>query len=239
MHSYENVTLTRDVDATRIPSGEKGHLQKGTQVTITQVLGGTYTVQFIGGLARIEGKDADALGKTPEAAPEASSTKPPPAGPVSKEALGEQVCAQLRTCYDPEIPVDVVELGLVFLAVKILLSARPSRARHQEGSTADPDVMAADAVLDDARRVARARGSNGAVIRHGRGRAQRDFRRGRYQGHGGHGTAAIIRRCMRGRDAAVSNKSVPPPANSTGAVVHGRCYYPEPLPLTVSKDDEQ
>ena len=53
MHSYENVTLTRDVDATRIPSGEKDFIPKGTEVTITQVLGGTYTVQFIGGLARI------------------------------------------------------------------------------------------------------------------------------------------------------------------------------------------
>jgi probable FeS assembly SUF system protein SufT len=112
MYSYESATLTRDVDATRIPSGEKGHLQKGTQVTITQVLGGTYTVQFIGGLARIEGKDADALGKTPEAAPAASSAKP--AGPVSKEALGEQVWAQLRSCYDPEIPVNIADLGLIY-----------------------------------------------------------------------------------------------------------------------------
>jgi len=113
MHSYENVTMTRDVDATRIPSGEKGFIPKGTEVTITQVLGGTYTVQFIGGLARIEGKDADALGKTPEAAP-APTTAVAPAGPVTKESLSAQVWTQLRTCYDPEIPVNIADLGLIY-----------------------------------------------------------------------------------------------------------------------------
>ena len=113
MHSYETVTLSREVDATRIPSGEKGFIPVGTEVTITQVLGGSYTVQFSGGLARIEAKDADALGKTPEAAPAPSAT-PAPAGPVTKEALNEQVWAQLRTCYDPEIPVNIADLGLIY-----------------------------------------------------------------------------------------------------------------------------
>ena len=113
MHSYETVTLTREVDATRIPSGEKGFIPKDTEVTITQVLGGSYTVQFIGGLARIEAKDADALGKTPEAKP-AFTPAAAPAGPVTKEALTEQVWAALRTCYDPEIPVNIADLGLIY-----------------------------------------------------------------------------------------------------------------------------
>jgi probable FeS assembly SUF system protein SufT len=113
MHSYETVTLSREVDATRIPSGEKGFIPAGTEVTITQVLGGAYTVQFTGGLARIEGKDADALGKTPETKP-ASTSVPAPAGPVTKEALNEQVWAALRTCYDPEIPVNIADLGLIY-----------------------------------------------------------------------------------------------------------------------------
>ncbi len=113
MHSYETVTLTRDVDATRIPSGDKGFIPKDTEVTITQVLGGAYTVQFIGGLARIEGKDADALGKVPVAAPAPSAT-PVPTGPVTKEALVEQVWTALRTCYDPEIPVNIADLGLIY-----------------------------------------------------------------------------------------------------------------------------
>jgi len=77
-------------------------------VTITQVLGGSYTVQFDGGLARIEGKDADALGK------EVAATKPAnPGEPVSAEKLEKQVWDQLKTCYDPEIPVNIVDLGLV------------------------------------------------------------------------------------------------------------------------------
>ncbi len=117
MHSYENVTLTRDVNAVRIPSGEKDQLAKGTEVTITQVLGGSYTVQFGGGLARIEGKDADALGKADAAAATPGFTPAgKPAGPVSKEALNEQVWAALRTCYDPEIPVNIADLGLIYNA---------------------------------------------------------------------------------------------------------------------------
>lgn len=113
MHSYETVTLTRDVDATRIPSGDKGFIPKDTEVTITQVLGGAYTVQFIGGLARIEGKDADALGKVPEAKPVPSAT-PAPTGPVTKDTLNTQVWSALRTCYDPEIPVNIADLGLIY-----------------------------------------------------------------------------------------------------------------------------
>ena len=86
MHSYETVTLTRDVDATRIPSGDKGFIPKDTEVTITQVLGGAYTVQFIGGLARIESKDADALGKTPEVKPAPSATPAPTASQCASKA---------------------------------------------------------------------------------------------------------------------------------------------------------
>lgn len=113
MHSYESATITRDVEAIRIPSGEKGFVPKGTPVTITQVLGGAYTVEFAGGLARIDGKDADALGKTPEAAPAPAAT-PAPAGPVTKDALNAQVWTALRTCYDPEIPVNIADLGLIY-----------------------------------------------------------------------------------------------------------------------------
>ena len=124
MHSYETVTISRDVDATRIPSGEKGSIPAGTPVTITQVLGGSYTVQFAGGLARIEGKDADALSKTVSTAEPAAA----PRGPVSREALGEQVWAQLRTCYDPEIPVNIADLGLIYNCDLSLLSDNSYKA---------------------------------------------------------------------------------------------------------------
>lgn len=112
---YENVTLTRDVASIRIPSGEQGMLREGTEVTITQVAGGTFTVQFIGGLARIEGRDADALGKKPEdAEPKKKGAPKKSDGPVTQEELEKQVWDALKTCYDPEIPVNIVDLGLIY-----------------------------------------------------------------------------------------------------------------------------
>ncbi len=113
--AYENVTLTRDVNSIRIPSGEHGLLKEGTEVTITQVAGGTFTVQFIGGLARIEGSDADALGKTPEdAAPRKKDGPKKTSGPINQEDLEKQIWDALKTCYDPEIPVNIVDLGLIY-----------------------------------------------------------------------------------------------------------------------------
>ena len=103
----ERVELTRDVEAVEIPAGAPLTLERGTVVFITQSLGGTYTVQVptYGGLFRVEGKDADALGKTASTAP----TPSPEGGD-----LEQHVWEQLRTCYDPEIPVNIVDLGLVY-----------------------------------------------------------------------------------------------------------------------------
>jgi probable FeS assembly SUF system protein SufT len=103
----ERVELTRDVEAVQIPAGETVTLEQGSVAFITQSLGGTYTVQVpaYGGLFRIEGKDADAIGKTPAAAPE---------GPTGGGDLEQQVWEVLRTCYDPEIPVNIVDLGLIY-----------------------------------------------------------------------------------------------------------------------------
>jgi len=112
MHSYESATITRDVEAIRIPSGEKGFVPKGTPVTITQVLGGAYTVEFAGGLARIDGKDADALGKPVEESKSGGKSASGP--PRPREQVEPEVQAALRTCYDPEIPVNIVDLGLIY-----------------------------------------------------------------------------------------------------------------------------
>lgn len=110
MHgNSEPVTLTRDVDASVIPIGTKVTLQKGEQANITQSLGGSYTVVVNGNMFRIEGKDADALGM------EVTQKKTgAAAGPVSQEHVEKEIWNQLRTCYDPEIPVNVVDLGLIY-----------------------------------------------------------------------------------------------------------------------------
>jgi probable FeS assembly SUF system protein SufT len=108
MQSSEPKTLTRDVDAAIIPVGDKVTLQKGEQATITQSLGGSYTVIVNGNMFRIEGKDADALGV--EVAGKSAST----GVPVTQENLEKEIWNQLRSCYDPEIPVNIVDLGLIY-----------------------------------------------------------------------------------------------------------------------------
>src|SRR5262245_60202866 len=107
------VKITRPVEAIEIPFGTKVMLPAGAEVRITQSLGGTYTVMTDDGyMARIADKDADALGKTPMA-PAAPATAAP-SGPVTQKDLEQRVWGELETIFDPEIPVNVVELGLVY-----------------------------------------------------------------------------------------------------------------------------
>lgn len=107
--SSEPVTLTRDVEASVVPIGTKVTLMKGEQASITQSLGGSYTVVVNGNMFRIEGKDADALGMQVTQKKSGAA-----AGPVSQEQVEKEIWNQLRTCYDPEIPVNVVDLGLIY-----------------------------------------------------------------------------------------------------------------------------
>jgi probable FeS assembly SUF system protein SufT len=103
----ERVELTRECEAVQVPLGSPLTLEKGLEVFITQALGGSFTVQVpaYGGLYRIAGRDADALGKSSDDA----------VSPVSVSGdLEAMVWEQLKTCYDPEIPVNIVDLGLVY-----------------------------------------------------------------------------------------------------------------------------
>ncbi|MDQ2824845.1 MAG: putative Fe-S cluster assembly protein SufT [Verrucomicrobiota bacterium] len=109
MHENTEFTLSRDCEAIQIPSGQKLTLEAGTQGVITQTLGGSYTIATPYGLSRIGEKDLDALGlEKPKA--EAKETPAKTNGEVSEEAVWNQ----LKQCFDPEIPVNIVDLGLVY-----------------------------------------------------------------------------------------------------------------------------
>ena len=106
MHNVTSVELTRNCDAVQIPSGMPVSLPAGTSVDITQTLGGSYTIHAQGALYRINAKDADALGLSADAA----ATPAVAEGPADEKLIWET----LKTCYDPEIPVNIVDLGLVY-----------------------------------------------------------------------------------------------------------------------------
>ena len=99
--------MSRDVKAIIIPAGEELLLREGTSGFITQALGGSFTVYVEGNLFRIAGRDADAIGKEPVPAP----AIPVNASDADIEAV---IWQQLKTCYDPEIPVNIVDLGLIY-----------------------------------------------------------------------------------------------------------------------------
>lgn len=109
MRLHEPITLARDCDAVLIPSGAHLRLQAGTVVFVTQALGGNYTVNVNGNLAQIGDRDADALGYE-SSAPALVAAGAGAPGPVQEELLWDQ----MRTCYDPEIPINVVDLGLIY-----------------------------------------------------------------------------------------------------------------------------
>jgi len=111
MHS--SLELKREVDAIQIPSGDMIKLPQGLKVIITQSLGGTYTVATDFGLARINALDADALGIDPNAKKQDDASTSSNI-PVEATDLEMEVWNQLKNVYDPEIPVNIVDLGLVY-----------------------------------------------------------------------------------------------------------------------------
>ena len=101
----QRIRLLRDVEANMVPSGDKVTLAEGNLVRITQSLGGNHTVIINGNMAQIGAEDADALGLKIE---EKQTYKP------NSDFSEQLVWDQLKTCYDPEIPVNIVELGLIY-----------------------------------------------------------------------------------------------------------------------------
>lgn len=104
-----DVIVNRDVDAVTVPYGAPVTIEEGCMATITQQLGSSYTVMVEGNLYRIEGIDGDAIGFEVEE-PEVEQYD----GPITKQYVQDESWERLSTCYDPEIPVDIVNLGLVY-----------------------------------------------------------------------------------------------------------------------------
>lgn len=103
----EPVTFERDCEAVLIPVGEKVELPAGTTGFVTQALGGSFTIYVEGNLFRVAGTDADAIGKEPMHPPEVPDD-------ASDEEFEQTVWQQMRTCFDPEIPINIVDLGLIY-----------------------------------------------------------------------------------------------------------------------------
>ena len=109
--STDWIELSRDCEAVMVPAGHSVLLPKGTRAVITQSLGGSFTLHVpeYGGLLRISNRDADAVGQELPEQPAVAT-----GDPVEGDELERLVWEQLRTCYDPEIPVNIVDLGLVY-----------------------------------------------------------------------------------------------------------------------------
>lgn len=139
--SNEVITLERDVIGVLVPQGSKVELPEGQQARITQALGGSFTIYVEGHLFRIDGTDADALGK-----------EPPPPIELPEGASAEDVEAlawqQLHTCYDPEIPIDIVELGLIY-SCEINAEADDSRVAQVNMTLTAPGCGMGDFLVQD------------------------------------------------------------------------------------------
>jgi len=140
-------TLSREVTATQIPSGDKTVLAAGARVMIHQTLGGSYTVQTDFGLFRIDGKDGDALGE--KVADNAVKSATLSDGAPDPEAIW----AQLRYVFDPEIPVNIVDLGLVYsMDVEKLTDETPAGYRVNVAMTLTaPGCGMGPAIAEDAK----------------------------------------------------------------------------------------
>ncbi|HEY4555066.1 MAG TPA: putative Fe-S cluster assembly protein SufT [Lysobacter sp.] len=143
--SSEPVRFERDCPAVLVPQGERVSLPAGSVGYITQALGGSYTVFVEGNLFRIAGADADAIGKEP---PDPLRL---PEG-ADDEAVEKLVWQQLRTCFDPEIPIDVVELGLVYEANVLPHPEQPGQRKVEVRMTLTaPGCGMGDVLVSDVR----------------------------------------------------------------------------------------
>ena len=141
--SSEPVRFERDCEVVLVPQGEAVTLPAGSIGYITQALGGSYTVFVEGNLFRVAGRDADAIGKEP------SDPIELPEGATDAE-VEKLVWQQLRTCFDPEIPINVVDLGLVYEA-SVLPQEGGGRTVQIRMTLTAPGCGMGDILVDDVR----------------------------------------------------------------------------------------
>ena len=139
LQPHDQVTFARDCEVTQIPSGDRVTIPSGTTATVTQTLGGHVTLEIFarGIMAQLAGNDLDALLKNGNPVVTAASAAAPATGdkPLSP-ASEKDVWEALKTCYDPEIPVNIVDLGLVYDVRLLPLSSGQSRVEVKMTLTA-------------------------------------------------------------------------------------------------------
>ena len=142
-HDNEPFVLSRDVKAVMVPAGIEIELKSGQSGFITQALGGSFTLYMEGNLFRLAGADADAIGKDVVKAPEL------PPNSTEDDVL-KLAWEQLRTCYDPEIPINIVDLGLIY---ECTVSAQPDgqRAINVRLTLTAPGCGMGDVLVQDIR----------------------------------------------------------------------------------------
>jgi len=149
--SGRHVEFHRDCEVVQIPAGHRLTIPRGTEAVVTQSLGGAYTLQVpsFGALVRVSGTDADAIGLEVLEAPR------PPSGPSAGAGdLERQVWDQLKGCYDPEIPVNIVDLGLVYDLRIAPGSSSGSKVKVKMTLTAQGCGMGATIAADAEQRLA-------------------------------------------------------------------------------------
>ena len=146
--SSDEIEIARDCEVVEIPGGQSHLLKKGTAVSITQALGGSYTLLVLshGGLFRLAGRDADAIGKEETGEGGESSTM---TEPLESEQLKAEIWERLKTCFDPEIPVNIVDLGLIYDMTVSTLEAGGNHVAVQMTLTAQGCGMG-DSIASDA-----------------------------------------------------------------------------------------
>ncbi len=140
----EPVMFSRDCDAVIIPSGDEVTLPEGLSGFLTQSLGGSFTIYIEGNLFRIAGVDADAIGKEPVVPPEVPAD-------ATEEELQTVIWNQLRTCYDPEIPINVVDLGLIYSCDMVPGPSPQERIVNVEMTLTAPGCGMGDILAQDVR----------------------------------------------------------------------------------------